>query len=154
MATDEEITYDRSFLDVEHPMGTFHVTKEMIVGFARITGETDPLFIDEERADGSEHGGLIAPPTFCNLFTSGRSLPDIKLEFGDTAFFAGQAIEYLGDVRPGNTLEARTKLKEVYAKTGRSGKMVFEVWETRFTNQKGDGVSLVRESFVHRNRGG
>ena len=154
MATDEEIKYDRSFLDVEHPVGTFDVTTEMIVNFARTTGETDPMFIDEERAEASENGGLIAPPTFCNLFTSGRSLPDIKLEFGDTAFFAAQAIEYLGDVRPGDTLEARTKLKEVYAKTGRSGKMVFEVWETRFTNQKGEKVFLLRESFVHKNRGG
>ncbi len=124
----------------------------MIKSFAGSTGETNPLFTDEEHAKGTEYGGLIAPPTFCNLFIAGVERPDIRLEFGDTAFFAGQAIDCLAPVRPGDTLEARTKLKEVYAKTGRSGKMVFEVWETSFANQRAETVALVRESFVHRRK--
>ena len=33
MTTDEDIKYDRSLLGLEHPVGTFHVTKEMIVSF-------------------------------------------------------------------------------------------------------------------------
>ena len=45
-----------------------------------------------------------------------------------------------------------TRLKEVFAKTGRSGKMIFEVWETKFANQDGLTTTLVRESFVHRKR--
>ena len=149
MTADEDIRYDRSLLGVEHPIGTFEVTKEMIVSFARSTGETDPIFTGD-----SERGDLVAPPTFCNIFTSGISRPDIKLEFGDIGFFAGQAIELIAHVRPGDTLEAGTKLKDVYAKTGRSGKMVFAVWETSFTNQHGQTVALVQESFVRRNRSG
>lgn len=152
MTTDEDIKYDRSLLGVEHSVGTFEVTKEMIVSFARSTGETNPLFLDEEKAKESRYGGLIAPPTFCNIFISGGTRPDVKIEFGDMTLFAGQAIESLSPVRPGDTLETKTKLKEVYAKTGRSGKMVFAVWETSLTNQKGDTVALVRESFVRRNR--
>ena len=35
MTTDEGIKYDRSLLGVEHPIGTFSVTREMVVGFAR-----------------------------------------------------------------------------------------------------------------------
>ena len=34
---------------------------------------------------------------------------------------------------------ASSHLKEVYPKTGRSGTMVFTVWETTFTNQDGGG---------------
>jgi hypothetical protein len=30
--------------------------------------------------------------------------------------------------------------------------MVFVVWETRFTNQQGETVVLVRDSFIRRNR--
>ena len=56
-----------------------------------------------------------------------------------------------GCLLPGDSLDATTKLKEVYAKTGRSGKMVFAVWETAFTNQNGIRVALVNESFVRRN---
>lgn len=152
MTTDEDIKYDRSLLGVEHPVGTFEVTKEMIVKFAKSSGETNPIYVDEEKAKESRYGGLIAPPTFCNIFISGGKRPDAKIEFGDLSFFAGQAIETLLPVRPGDTLETKTKLKEVYAKTGRSGKMVFAVWETSLTNQNGDTVALVRESFVRRNR--
>ena len=152
MTTDEEIQYDRSMLDLEHEAGTFHVTKEKMLGFARSTGETDPAFTDEERAKESEYGGLIAPPTFCNVFAGEVKRPDINLKFGDLGFHAGQAVENMAPVRPGDTLKATTTLKEVYPKTGRSGKMVFEVWETAFTNQRGETAALVRESFVHRNR--
>ena len=48
-------------------------------------------------------------------------------------------------------IETSTMLKEVYAKTGRSGKMVFVVWETSFTNQNNEDVARVRESYVRRN---
>jgi acyl dehydratase len=153
MTTDDpDLKYDRSLLGVDHDIGSFDVTSEMIVAFARSTGETAPQYLDEEAAKDTKYGGLIAPPTFCNMFVNGISRPDIKLEFGDVGLFAGQSIENLTPARPGDTLAAKTRLKEVYAKTGRSGKMVFAVWETSFTNQGGDTVALVQESFVRRNK--
>lgn len=148
----EEIIYDRSLLGAEHHIGTFHITKEMILAFATATGETHPLYSDEAKAAASEYGGLLAPPTFSNIFVEGFRRPDIQLAFGELTLFANQAIEPLAPIKAGDTLEARTKLKDVYAKTGRSGKMVFVVWETRFTNQHGTTVVLVRDSFVRRNR--
>ena len=149
---DTEIRFDRSLLGVENDIGQFPVTKEMIVRFAHSTGERNPLYYDDDAGNGSEYGSIIAPPTFCNMFVSGVTRPDIKLEFGDVSLFAGQAIESVSPVQPGDTLFAKTKLKDVYAKTGRSGKMVFQVWETSFANQDGDTVALVQESFVKRNR--
>ncbi len=150
MATEEEITYDRSLLGVEHLIGSFRVTRDMILAFSKSVGETHPLYSDEAKA--SDHGELMAPPTFCSIFIDGFRRPDIKLEFGDLGLFASQAIENLSPIQPGDTLEAKTKLKEVYAKTGRSGKMVFVVWETGFTNQRGSTVVLIRDAFVWRNR--
>lgn len=149
---DNDLVFDRSLLGVDHEIGSYPVTKEMILKFARSTGETNPIYLDDEAGAQSEHGSIIAPPTFCNMFVSGVTRPDIKLEFGDVSLFAGQAIECVGAVKPGDTLFAKTRLKDVYAKTGRSGKMVFQVWETSFANQGGDTVALVQESFVRRNR--
>ncbi|MCH9039860.1 MAG: MaoC family dehydratase N-terminal domain-containing protein [Chloroflexi bacterium] len=151
MTTDDDIKYDRSLLGVSNSLGQFRVTAKMILDFAQSTGETNPVYSDEARAKESEFGSLIAPPTFCNVFVNGLSRPDIKLEFGDIGFFAGQAVESLAPIRPGDTLNASTKLKEVYAKTGRSGKMVFTVWETSFTNQNDEDVARVQESYVRRN---
>ena len=150
MTTNDDLKFDRSQLGVEHTNGPFHVTEEMIVRFARSTGETDAAFTDEKGDATSQNGGLVAPPTFCNVFVSRIARPDIKLEFGDVRFFAGQIFECLAPVRPGDTLEAKTKLQDVYAKTGRSGKMVFIVWETTFQNQTGESVAVVAESFVRR----
>ena len=151
MTTDEGINYDRSFLGKEFPIGTFEISREMILDFSQASGEVNPIYVDEERARESEYGSIVAPPTFCNLFVNGGEKPDIKLEFGDIGFFAGQAIESLAPIRPGDTVEVTSRLKEVYAKTGRSGKMVFAVWETKFDNQHGDTVALVDESYVRRN---
>ena len=152
MTTDEDIQFNRALLGVEHETGVFEVTKERMIGFAVSTGETDPIYVDEEKAKESEYGGLIAPPTFCNLFAGEIKRPEIDLKFGDLAFHAGQAIEYENPIRPGDIMTASTKLKEVYSKTGRSGKMVFEVWETSFANQRGEKAATVRESFVHRSK--
>ncbi|MDA0771210.1 MAG: MaoC family dehydratase N-terminal domain-containing protein [Chloroflexi bacterium] len=151
MTTDDEIKYDRSLLGVSNKLGQFPVTSQMILDFAQSTGETNPVHSDEAKAQASEFGSLIAPPTFCNVFVNGLTRPDIKLEFGDIGFFAGQAVESLAPIRPGDTLNASTMLKEVYAKTGRSGTMVFAVWETSFTNQNDDDVARVQESYVRRN---
>jgi acyl dehydratase len=152
MASDDNITYDRSLLGKEESIGTFHITREMILAFARATGDPHPLYSDEAETQASEHGDLIAPPTFCNIFIEGFRRPDIKLQFGDVGLFANQAIEPLALVRAGDTLEARTKLEDVYTKTGRSGDMVFVVWETRFINQHGETAVVVRDSFMRRNR--
>ncbi len=43
MATEEDISYDSSQLGVEHHIGTFHITREMILEFANSTAETNPL---------------------------------------------------------------------------------------------------------------
>ena len=148
MTSDEGIVYDRGLLGVEHPLGSFKVSRDMITGFARSTGETKSIYL----GDTDNLDDLVAPPTICNIFVNGVSRPDIKLKFGDMSFFAGQSIECKKDVRPGDTLNASTHLDNVYAKTGRSGKMVFAVWQTTFKNQNGDTVALVNESFVRRNR--
>lgn len=152
MASEEDIEYDRTMLDVDHHIGTFPITREMILAFAECTEETHPLYSDKEAAKASKYGDLIAPPTFSNIFVDGFKRPDIGLKFGDVGLFASQAIESVSPIRPGDTLEATTRLKDVYSKTGRSGKMVFVVWETRFSNQNGETVVLVSDSFLRRHR--
>ena len=144
-----DIKFDRRLLGVEHQLGTFHVTRELIIAFARATGETNPAYCDQEPPEDTD---LVAPSTFCNIFTSGSARPDIRLEFGDLDLFAGQAIECSEPVRAGDSITASTRLSDVYAKTGRSGKMVFAVWETVFTNQRDVVVARIRESFVQRAR--
>ncbi len=145
-----ELEYDRSLLGKEHPTGTFQVTKELIRSFSQAIGETNPLYIDEEAARKAGHPTIIAPPTLCTIFERRVMLPDLKLNFGKAGINAGQIVEVLAPIYAGDTLNASSYLKEVYPKTGRTGTMVFIVWVTLYTNQRGERVAEVQKSFAVR----
>ena len=48
-------------------------------------------------------------------------------------------------------ISAKNKVSHVYAKTGRTGTMVFVVRRITYTNQHGRTVLVVESSFVQRN---
>ena len=68
----------------------------------------------------------------------------------DRLIHAGQRIQSRAPIFAGDQVTASSHLKEVYPKTGRSGTMVFIVWETTFRNQHGDVVADVQESYAAR----
>ena len=113
-------------------------------------GETNPAFTSVAGAQEKGFRTMIAPPTLCSIFVREVALPDVGIKFGRTQMHAGQRVEPKGPIYAGDRLTASSHLKDVYAKTGRSGTMVFVVWETTFTNQDGDVVAEVQESFARR----
>ena len=145
-----ELDYDRSLYGVEHEVGPFEVTAEMVSSFTASIGETDAIFNDPDAANAAGYSGIVAPPTLCALFVRRVALPDINLKFGRTRFHAGQRVRPRGPICAGDHLTASSHLKEVYPKTGRSGTMVFIVWETTFRNQRGQVVADVQESYAVR----
>ncbi len=149
MPTDIEYEYDRSLYGVEHESGPFAVTKEIIDTYTRSVGEDNPVFTDAAAARAAGYANQVAPPTLCALFERGE-LPDIKLQFGRRQFHGGQRVEPRAPVVAGDRLTASSHLKDVYAKTGRSGTMVHVVWETTFRNQDGVVVADVQRAQVVR----
>lgn len=145
-----ELEYDRSLYWVEHVAGPFEITNEIIDRANSSIGETGPAFSSDEGAKSAGYRGRIAPPTLPCILVRQVSLPDVKVKFGRTQMHAGQRVEPKAPVYAGDQLTASSHLKDVYAKTGRSGTMVFVVWETTFTNQDGDVVAEVQESFAKR----
>ena len=63
-------------------------------------------------------------------------------------------MEVVGPIRVGDAISVAADVKEVYAKTGRSGTMVFEVRRNTFRNQHGETVAVSEMSMVHRQAGG
>ena len=145
-----ELEYNRSLHDKEHVAGPFEVTEEMIRDFASSVGESNPVFVDEAAALKAGYRGLVAPPTFCSVLVHRVSFPDIKLKFGRTQMHAGQRVKPKAPVIAGDSVTVSARLKEVYPKTGRSGTMVFTVWETTFRNQDGEVVAEIQESMAAR----
>lgn len=153
MAEEFKLEYDHSIVGVEHDLGTVTVTQEAIIAYAKAVGEADPIYWDPGAAKKGPHKGLVALPTFCSLYSfraMNAQLPDLKLNFGKTGMDAGAAVENFLPVRPGDVLRVTTKLKDVYAKTGRTGTMVFTLYEETFYDRQGRKVAAVTRSGVRR----
>ena len=145
-----ELQYDRSLHDKEHLAGPFTVTAELIQGLNASLGEAGAAFTSDAGAQELGFKGMMAPPTLCCIFVREVALPDVGLEDGSAQMHAGQRVQPVAPIYAGDRLTASSRLKEVYAKTGRSGRMTFVVWETTFTNQEGAVVAEVQESFARR----
>ncbi len=99
----------------------FRLTPEQIVDYASACGERAPRFTDPADPD------FQAPPTFPSSFQPTRRLPEDFPSLPGLGMDAGKAVAPRLPVRPGVDLTARTHLHDIYAKTGRSGRMTFMV---------------------------
>lgn len=145
----DALEYDRSVVGHEVLVGRFAVTRELIAEFCEALDQTNPLYTDEAFAAQGPHRGIIAPPGIVQAVRMDAP-PDPKVRFGDATIMAGQRHEYYLPVRPGDTIEGFAQVKEVYEKTGRSGRMVFVVRRTRYANQHGEDVAAVEMTTAHR----
>ncbi|MSQ41630.1 MAG: MaoC family dehydratase [Dehalococcoidia bacterium] len=142
--------YDRDVIGVEVELGSVTITPQLIAGYCAAIAETNPLYTDARAAQAGPYGGLIAPPCLLPSLAFGRRGPDPKVKFGNATLFAGSRLECFAPVRAGDTITAKTQVKEIYPKTGRSGTMLFVVRRTTYSNQRGERVAASEQSLVHR----
>lgn len=142
---DADFEYDRDIIGVEFEVGQATITREHIARYCATVGETNPLYLDETAAASGPHGTIVAPPSMLSaLLMEPRPDPDVR--FGNTSYAAGTRFEYFEPVREGDTIRVSALVKEVYAKTGRSGTMVFAVYQSRYRNQH--DVEVAFEEFA------
>lgn len=144
MAQQQTLEFNQKIFEREYPIGEFEVTKELLQDFVFGVAETNPRFIDGTSTVVS------APPAFVGLFTQWLEPTELELKFEGVDFLAGQWVEPVGPIRPGDLLKCTARVKEVYQKTGRSGPMVFIVMEYRFVNQNGELTAIAGVSHVRR----
>ena len=147
---EDTLRFNREALSRDFLKATHTVTREMVLGFSLAIGETNPLFVDEDAAARGPHGDIIAPPSFVASFIRLEEPPDLNLHFEGTIYMAGQWVEPLLPIRPGDTLTCTARLTDVYRKTGRTGDMAFIVVEHSFHNQHGNLVARAGRSHVRR----
>ena len=132
--------------------------------YCHAVGDLNPLYVDHEEAKDGPYGGIIAPPLshpcpramlpsdlredgLPGAAGSGR-VPPLKVT---RTMAGGTETEFVTPVRPGDVLTSRSKIADIYEKTGRSGiKTVFVITETITTNQKGEVVSISRSTGISR----
>ena len=143
------LEFDRSVLGVDVDIGEYHVTREEIIAYARALGETNPLYLDEEAAKAGPYGTVIAPAGFYT-YMKFKPGPNPKLtEHQDRlGYMASQDVQYLEPIRAGDTISAKAQISEVYTKTGRTGRLIFVVTRTTYSNQHGRTIIVVESSNV------
>jgi len=146
----DAVELDETVIGQEVHAGSLEVTLESIANYCEALEETNPLYTDAAWAEREgPYGTIVAPPGILNTAKL-RPGPDPQVRFGDQSFMAGSRLETFAPIRPGDTIEAHTQVKEVYEKTGRSGRMVFIVRRTRYANQDGLDVAATENSVVQR----
>lgn len=132
--------------------------------WATVNEDYNALWFDEEYAKKSKWGGIIAPPLYLISVNDGLQWPERladdvygpgmlprrdKYPSYSHTFQAESEWEFFEPVRPGDTIDARSKLVDVYWKQGEGYRMCFVVGETTYSNQKGQSVGRNRSSAVY-----
>jgi acyl dehydratase len=134
----------------------FAVTVERgkIKEFARAIGDLNPFYLDERVGQASEFGDIIAPPTFLTTFRDESADTTALLrELGtdiSRVLHGEQEFELHRPIRPGETFLCRSKVVDIYEKTGRSGPMAFVVREMAVTDHTNEVVATARHITVVR----
>ncbi len=149
MTIQRPFTYDESQVGVEVESGSIEVTAELIAAYCECLGETNPLWTDPAWAAQGPYGGIIAPPAFVTTLPAQSGL-NPKVKFGNSTFLGGRRIEAYEPVRPGDTISMREQITDVYAKTGRTGTMVFAIRRIAYLNQHGLLVAVSDTSSLYR----
>lgn len=145
---------DKSMIGMGLDRGSIDVEKGRLRFFAKATGETNPVYIDEAAAHDAGHRSLPVPPTFFMCLNSDVSaasgvdrLKVLQLDLG-RILHAEQAFDYHRMAYAGDTLHFETSVSDVYDK--KNGALHFVVSTTRVTNQNGEHVCDMRSTLVER----
>ena len=144
MSEEPLFEYDESVIGVEEVVGRLRVDADQLARYCEVIGETNPLYTEQQ----------FVPPSLLDRgrmrFSEG---PNPNVRFGNNIFQAGSRLDLLAPVRVGDNLTAWAQVKEVYAKTGRSGTMVFRIRRLTFRNDDGDPIAYLDQTTVHRQIG-
>jgi acyl dehydratase len=149
---------------------TCEVENGAIKRFADAVEETNPLYWDEEYAAKSKFGSIIAPPGFfgwpvklprgmtfqrpTDISDPPESTDAMRAALAKAGYAnvldGGIEYEFFLPVHAGDVLTAKSIIKEVREREGKTGKMAFVVIETMYHNQKNELVAVSRGTGIYR----
>jgi acyl dehydratase len=139
---------------IGHPLlaAAMDVEKGRLRFFARATGQTDPVYLDEEAARQAGYGSLPVPPTFffcleMEACGSNQLCALFGIDIGQL-LHGEQHFSYRAPAVAGDTLSFAGRITDVYHK--KDGALGFVTVETRVTNQHGAHVAEMRRVVVVR----
>jgi acyl dehydratase len=150
--TEEALDRLRAMIGTEVRRGRPYITElsaDAVRHYAYGIGDTNPLWVDEEYATNSVHGGLMAPPS--SLYATDRILSGYVTGLpGVHAMFAGTEFRFHRAPRVGDHIRASARLKELIERPSRfAGRSIQQIYEVDLTDQDGALVAQA-ESYCFR----
>jgi acyl dehydratase len=135
-------------IGVEWQPLVYEVEKGMIRRFAQAVGDPNPLWQDEDYAEKTGYGGVIAPPTF--ILTLGFDQLQQVLPLGSSlaVLHGSTELECYQPVRPGDVITVTTKIKNVRERQSKMGRTVFITLNIDYKNQKQETVAVCRQMLI------
>ncbi len=143
---------DRKWIGYELPHSVLPIERGRLQFFAKVIGETDPVYTDAVAAQAAGHRDLLAPPTFIFAaeLDSGAviallavlDVPVAKLLHGEQGF------TFHRSVCAGDTVTVRSTVTDICAK--KNGALEFVVKTSHAVNQHGEPVAEMRAVLVCR----
>jgi acyl dehydratase len=146
------------------------VEKGAIKKFADAVDDPNPFYWDEKFAGKSRHGSIIAPPGFFGwpvklprgmTFQRPTDISDppevtesLRAALAKAGFWrvvdGGIEYEFFLPVRAGDVLTAKSMIKDIVGREGKTGKMAFMVIETAYHNQSNELAAMARATAIYR----
>lgn len=136
----------------------YEVEKGAIARFAEAVGDPNPLYWDEEYAAQSRYGSIIAPPGFFGWPQKREAEPPNDLialvaslaEAGYGRILdGGIEWEFFKPIKAGDKLTAKTSIRNIMERSGKTGKAVFLFRDITYSDQNGDIVATARNTTIH-----
>lgn len=129
-----------TWVGVEFHRSQFEIDQPRVLNYAHACGDEDPRYCDPDHPDFQAHPLFIG----CLGNSPGNMMPKDFPDLGKgRSIDGGKAVEIHGPIRVGDKLSGRSQIADIYAKTGRSGTMVFIVHRINFFNQRDEPVATV-----------
>jgi hypothetical protein len=144
---------NKDLVGKEFPPFVVTVERGRIKDFARAIGDLNAAYLDDRVGAASEWGDIIAPPTFATTFRDEAMAEAFFKDVGtdiSRVLHGEQEFEMFRPIRPGETFVCRSRITDIYEKTGRSGPMAFVARETAVTDRAGEIVAVIRHITVIR----
>jgi acyl dehydratase len=130
----------------------FAIERGRLRFFAKVIGETDPIYTDLQAARDAGYADLPAPPTFLFSaeFDSGATFAMLE-SLGvniDNILHGEQSFTYYRDVVAGDTVTVRSVIADIYER--RDGALQFIVKQSDVVNQRVEKVAELRSVIVVR----
>ena len=129
------------------PGESFRVDRELVLRFAESIEEDPGLFEDIESSDDRVMAPLTFPLYNCTNGIDRDFDPPLN---APRRIRGSDEFQFVRAVHEGDSIKATTQLVDIYERVGATGKMVFLVTETTYTNQRDEKVMVNRATVIRR----